>query len=270
MPPAPIDQEAAAVALGCELFELAAQLGASQPALQAHIEAAAIRAVTALRLQVRGAAMGDPHVQSAIEEAITVLLIAIRMAPGKRAMIEPIIIRLRSTVRQRDPESPVTPAPVSSPKASAGPGSARARTEAVSRPADYLVVDGCNFLGRAQGCRLGDPESRDRLQEYALRHPSQRVVVFYDGQKAARRLFAGIEERVVSDRRSADEAILAFLDAMDDITRRRSIVISDDRELTERSKALGCRCEAIGWLASRIQRADAPKGTGTRPSGVSR
>ena len=270
MPPAPIDQEAAAVALGCELFELAAQLGASQPALQAHIEAAAIRAVTALRLQVRGAAMGDPHVQSAIEEAITVLLIAIRMAPGKRAMIEPIIIRLRSTVRQRDPESPVTPAPVSSPKASAGPGSARARTEAVSRPADYLVVDGCNFLGRAQGFRLGDPESRDRLQEYALRHPSQRVVVFYDGQKAARRLFAGIEERVVSDRRSADEAILAFLDAMDDITRRRSIVISDDRELTERSKALGCRCEAIGWLASRIQRADAPKGTGTRPSGVSR
>ena len=70
---------------------------------------------------------------------------------------------------------------------------------------DRLVIDGSNFLGRAVGYQLGDDASREqfltRLQDYVHLNPALKLTVFFDGQKAARRLPCG---RAVRAARSGD------------------------------------------------------------------
>ncbi len=130
--------------------------------------------------------------------------------------------------------------------------------EEYHEPVDRLVVDGCNFLGCAAGYSLGDERSRDRLlfrlQEYARRHPAHRVVVFFDGQRASRRLTAGVEERVTSGNRPADDVIIDFLDGLPPQDRPRCTLVTDDRELVQRAKRVGTRVEGIGDLAGKLAR----------------
>jgi predicted RNA-binding protein with PIN domain len=142
---------------------------------------------------------------------------------------------------------------------------------------DRLIVDGCNFLGRARGFDLGDPESRDRLlfrlQEYARKHPAHRILVFFDGQHASRRVTAGIEERIVSADRTADDGIVAFIQNLPAADRPRAALVTDDRELMRRVMAEGARRESVAWLAERINRkASAPVAEGPvrREGGLSR
>jgi hypothetical protein len=131
------------------------------------------------------------------------------------------------------------------------------RPAAAPKPAaDWLVVDGCNFLGCAPGYKLGDEASRDRflfrLQEYARLHPAHRVTVFFDGQRASRRVTAGVEERITSGNRPADDVIVDFLRDLPAPDRPRAILVTDDRELGNRARSAGVRSEGVSWLASRF------------------
>src|SRR3712207_7481460 len=44
---------------------------------------------------------------------------------------------------------------------------------------DHLVIDGCNFLGRARGYSLGDEKSRDRLDRKSTRLNSSHANISY-------------------------------------------------------------------------------------------
>lgn len=151
-----------------------------------------------------------------------------------------------------------TPAPSRSPEPVRRPRPSAQVAEEYHEPVDRLVVDGCNFLGCAAGYSLGDDRSRDRLlfrlQEYARRHPAHRVVVFFDGQRASRRLTAGVEERVTSGNRPADDVIIDFINGLPPQDRPRCTLVTDDRELAQRAKSAGARVDGIGDLAGKLAR----------------
>jgi hypothetical protein len=123
---------------------------------------------------------------------------------------------------------------------------------------DRLIVDGCNFLGCAPGYELGDEGSRDRLllrlQDYAREHPAHRVTVFFDGQRASRRTTAGVEERVTSGRRPADDVMLDFLRTLPASDLPRATLVTDDRDLATRAKGVGARVRPTSWLAGKLTR----------------
>ena len=137
--------------------------------------------------------------------------------------------------------------------------------------ADYLVVDGCNFLGRAPGYELGDEASRNRLlfrlQEYAREHPAHHVVVVFDGKRASNRVTAGVEERVTSGLHTADDVMVDYLRALSRDERRRATIVTDDRDLSARVRREGVRAESTQWLLSRFVRRET--GVGQKP-GISR
>ena len=129
---------------------------------------------------------------------------------------------------------------------------------------DYLLLDGCNFLGCAPGYELGDESSRDRLlfrlQEYAHEHPAHKVVVFFDGKRASSRITAGVEERVTSGLHSADDLMVDYIRGLSREDRRRTTLVTDDRDLAARVRREGVRSESVQWLSARFVR--------RQPSGV--
>ncbi|MCC2671586.1 MAG: YacP-like domain [Armatimonadetes bacterium] len=165
-----------------------------------------------------------------------------------------------------------TPIVVETEAATARPRSAEpAQVPAPPAQLDYLLVDGCNFLGRAQGYELGDESSRDRLlfrlQEYAREHPAHHVVVVFDGKRASSRVTAGVEERVTSGLHSADDVMVDYLRTLSREDRRRTTVVTDDRDLAARVRREGVKAESVPWLVSRFVRRQT--GAGQKP-GISR
>lgn len=154
------------------------------------------------------------------------------------------------------PAAAPPPVSVSQPAAAARPPRPPAPPARAEGPGEVLVVDGCNFLGRAPDYSLGDDASRDRLllrlQEYSHRHPSHRVVVFFDGQRASRRVTAGVEEHVTSGRRPADDVMIDYLRALSTRDRSRCVLVTDDLDLQRRAKDTGVRARAVSWLVQRI------------------
>jgi predicted RNA-binding protein with PIN domain len=164
------------------------------------------------------------------------------------------------------------PSPVRSSPPPASPAAAPAKSG--KPPPDRLVVDGCNFLGRAKGFSLGDQESRDRLllrlQEYAHRHPAHRVTLFYDGQKTRRTTAGGVEQHFVSAQRTADAAILQYLRDLPAAERSRATLVTDDRELARRARELGVRVDPVPELAKHLQPPPKHLANPVRQSGLSR
>lgn len=170
-----------------------------------------------------------------------------------------------------EPLPETTPAPLrpEPPAAPAGRVSATPRgPSTLSTPpqagTDYLLLDGCNFLGCAPGYELGDESSRDRLlfrlQEYAHEHPAHKVVVFFDGKRASSRITAGVEERVTSGLHSADDLMVDYIRGLSREDRRRTTLVTDDRDLAARVRREGVRSESVQWLSARFVR--------RQPSGV--
>jgi predicted RNA-binding protein with PIN domain len=154
------------------------------------------------------------------------------------------------------PQAPGPSAPPPAPAPARKPETVRRPSVPQPTPPDRLVVDGCNFLGRAPGYELGDNDSRDRLllrlQEYARIHPAHRVSVFFDGQRASRRVTSGVEEHVTSSTRSADDLIVEFVRSLPAGERPRTILVTDDRQLATRAKGAGVRAESVSWLLGRF------------------
>ncbi|MCL6650595.1 MAG: NYN domain-containing protein [Chloroflexi bacterium] len=125
-----------------------------------------------------------------------------------------------------------------------------------------LVVDGSNFLGTVPGFDLASGASRDRLitrlQEYARRHPTVHVTVFFDGKKASARVQGGIEVRFSSAVATADQAILAYLHNIPTTEREQTVLVTQDAELAEKARALGVRMEPPRQFRRRIPDPPAP------------
>ena len=131
-----------------------------------------------------------------------------------------------------------------------------------------LLVDGSNFLGRASGYRLGPAEDRERLVrrlgDYARRHPGQRVVLWFDGDRASMETIAGVEVRFVGPR-DADASILDYLAELSDPERTQARLVTDDRKLSSHAKRLRVPVASVGWLHHRLPE----PGAGKSDSGVS-
>ncbi len=121
---------------------------------------------------------------------------------------------------------------------------------------DRMVIDGSNFLGRATGYDLGDADSKEqfitRLQDYAHNQPAVKLTVFFDGKKAQRKLVGGVEERVTSGNRPADDVLLDFLSQLTAQDRPRCTVVTDDDELAAHARRRGAKVQSVRWLNSRL------------------
>lgn len=212
------------------------------------------------------------------------LLLAVRLRYLSEAQVGPALsLVVTLTEELAGGTAAPTPAPTT-PQAPSVPGAEPAtpaplRAGAPARPpappaqaaTDYLLLDGCNFLGCAPGYELGDESSRDRLlfrlQEYAREHPAHKVVVFFDGKRASSRVTAGVEERVTSGLHSADDLMIDYLRGLSREDRRRTTLVTDDRELAARVRREGVRAESVQWLSARfVRRAPA----GMQKQGLSR
>ncbi len=251
-----------AMAAAEAVFRLAARLrgAAAEPAVERLLDAAA-------RLPV-AAGTGAPDLARRAAEVEILLLLTGRLAGLPEPELAPAL-RLLADLAGAEPPSP---APAPGPEAR--PARRLATAEAPPEPPDRLILDGCNFLGRAPEYSLSDPASRDRLlfrlQEYSKRHPAHRVIVYFDGQRASRRITAGVEERVTSGRRPADDVIIQFLEELSLAERRRATLVTDDRDLGRRARALGVKAESVSWLAEKFQPRQPYASEARKQSGLNR
>jgi hypothetical protein len=189
-------------------------------------------------------------------EAALALAARLRLLESKQLL--EALVAFEGTAPAPAPVAPVgAPPPAAVPARPASPGRPAAPAPAQAPPRDRLFVDGCNFLGRAEGYALGDDRSRERLvtrlQDYAHRHPAHRVTAFFDGKRAVTRTVAGVQERVTAEGRSADDTLVEALGALAQAERRRAVVVTDDRGLAQRARSLGSRVEGIAWLQERLR-----------------
>ena len=259
--------------------------GAAPTPLAAEAERTVRSVETLLLLAVRLKLLADAKVAPALSLADAVLD-ALRAPAVSNVAPAPAAAPVAATPRPAGqtgaavapaaaPPTPVTTAPAA-PQAVSEPPPRReapavASTRAGSGPpkpqegVDRLLVDGSNVLGRADGYSLGDPGSHDRLllrlQEYGRLHPAHRIIAFFDGKRAGTRMVGGIEERVTSGQRTADDVIIDFLRGLPSVERRRCTLVTDDRELGNRARTQSVRVESVAWLSARLAR---PTASGER------
>lgn len=233
---------------------LRAHAGEDPASLLQQAEGRLLDVETQLLLGVRLGHLEQEAVSRVLSIQQEVLRLLPTLASPPTSAVPPAVV----TAMPAQPPAPEPPAP-GRPRE----GVHRARmaprvTEEYHQPVDRLVVDGCNFLGSAVGYTLGDDRSRDkllfRLQEYARRHPAHQVVVFFDGQRASRRQTAGVEERVTSGNRPADDVIVEFIEALPTADQPRCTVVTDDRELAQRAKRAGAAAQPVGELVGKLSR----------------
>lgn len=242
-----------------ELPALVAQGGPGSELARARLLEVEAGLLLAVRLRYLSEAQIAPAL--ALVEALSNELPAADPAPAVRETVKAPVVAA----------SAAAPVPAATtPRASVAPPSAREVPAAAPRvpstppsvEKDYLLLDGCNFLGCSPGYELGDDSSRDRLllrlQEYAREHPAHKVVVFFDGKRASSRLTNGVEERVSSGLHSADDLMVDYVRGLPREHRRRTTLVTNDRDLGERARREGVRAESVQWLSTRFVRRPAP------------
>lgn len=249
-----------------EMPALVAQGGSGLAAAQARLLEVEAGLLLAVRLRYLSEAQIGPAL--ALVEALANELPAsapasvVREAPAVPAVAPAAPARVAAIAPQAAPPV-VRQAPVAAPRTPPAPAYAEE---------DYLLLDGCNFLGCAPGYELGDDASRDRLlfrlQDYAREHPAHKVVVFFDGKRASRRLTNGVEERVSSGLHNADDLMVDYVRGLPREHRRRTTLVTNDRDLADRARREGARAESVQWLSARFVRRPAPDNTQKR--GLSR
>ncbi len=138
---------------------------------------------------------------------------------------------------------------------------------------ELVVVDGNNLLYRTTG-GVEAAAVRPLLAglQAAIRAPIEKIVVL-DGHPApgtpARQRIAGTLELRHAGSVKADDAIVQLLTARPYAARARTLVVTDDRGLTERTRSAGGRTQRLQWLTSLLERparaSGAPIGGGRPP-----
>jgi hypothetical protein len=124
--------------------------------------------------------------------------------------------------------------------------------------AELVIVDGNNLLHRRWGdAAEGSVRGLLATLQSAIRDPVQLLVVL-DGHPAPgsptrQRVSARLELRHAGSR-SADDLIVQLAASRPPASRSTTIVVTDDRALTERSRATGCRTQRLAWLQALLDR----------------
>jgi len=204
--------------------------------------------LAAAAVALPAAARGAEVVEVAVARAAAAVELAHRLGllpegPGLLAGLEALAAGPPAPAAAPAPPPPARKAPPAAPP----PPSAAAR--------DHLLVDACNVLGQTDS--LGDEAARERLitrlQDYAHRHPGARVAAVFDGKQTTSRTAGGVEIKTTGSGRTADDALVDSLRALSAAERRRAVVVTDDRELGSRVRALGGRAEPVAWLVARLK-----------------
>jgi hypothetical protein len=119
---------------------------------------------------------------------------------------------------------------------------------------DVVLIDGNNLLHRQSG-GTGDAAVRGLLVDLQRKLPAGvRAVVVLDGHPAPgtprqQRISAALEVRQAGSQ-SADDAIVAEITGQPWSSRARTIVVTDDRALSDRSRTAGALTRRLDWLAA--------------------
>lgn len=135
------------------------------------------------------------------------------------------------------------------------------------RPLDdveLLIVDGNNLLHRTSGGVEHGALRSLLAQLRGVLEPPTQAILMLDGHPApgspARQRVSGSLEVRHSGSTSADDAIVQVLTARPYAARARTLVVSDDRSLVERSRSAGGRTQRLEWLQKLLARP--PRSTG--------
>ncbi len=119
---------------------------------------------------------------------------------------------------------------------------------------DLVLIDGNNLLHRQSG-GTGEAAVRGLLVDLQRKLPAGvRAVVVLDGHPAPgtprqQRISAALDVRQAGSQ-SADDMIVAEVTGQPWSTRARTIVVTDDRALSDRSRTAGALTRRLDWLAA--------------------
>jgi hypothetical protein len=118
------------------------------------------------------------------------------------------------------------------------------------RELEVLLIDGNNLLHRTHG-GVDAGAQRTLAVQLSAALPGVRKIVVFDGHRAThetqlRLPDASLEIRYAGG--TADDELVAQVMAIDFETRGRTVLVSDDRALTERARSAGARTQRLGWL----------------------
>lgn len=137
-------------------------------------------------------------------------------------------------------------------------GSARYRPQPPVPDLALVVIDGDNLLHRVRGMRddAGLHWLLPRLK--AWRPAEVQVLLMLDGSPgpgvgSRQQVVAGIQMRH-SGRIDADTAIVDLVRAQGYAERTRTVVVTDDRQLTERARYAGVLVRRLDWLIDLLAR----------------
>jgi hypothetical protein len=119
---------------------------------------------------------------------------------------------------------------------------------------DLVLIDGNNLLYRQSG-GTGDAAVRGLLVDLQRKLPAGvRAAVVLDGHPAPgtprqQRISGALDVRQAGSQ-SADDAIVAEITGQPWSARARTIVVTDDRALADRSRTAGALTRRLDWLAA--------------------
>jgi len=121
---------------------------------------------------------------------------------------------------------------------------------------ELILLDGNNMLHRAYGS-VDDTAQRSLLAQLRQAFPAPiKAILVLDGHPAPgspprQRISGSLEVRHAGSS-NADDAIMQLLTARPYAARARTVMVSDDRSLTERARSAGGRTQRLGWLQALI------------------
>lgn len=142
---------------------------------------------------------------------------------------------------------------------SRGPGHPRRAAQASAAEFELLLIDGDNLLHRVRGSR-DEAGLRWLLPRLRAWLPAgAHIIVMLDGhpdpgEVVRRRVAPGIEFQH-SGSVDADTALVAILAARPYADRARTLLVTDDRELTDRARHGGGLTRRLDWLTVQLARA---------------
>ncbi|HUG47838.1 MAG TPA: hypothetical protein VMP67_05440 [Candidatus Limnocylindria bacterium] len=121
---------------------------------------------------------------------------------------------------------------------------------------DLLLVDGNNLLHRTHGAVTPGTQAA-LLAQLRGSLPGVRMIVVFDGRRPASgppgRFAGGPEVRYASGGPgAADEALVALIGEVPWDRRGWTVLVTDDRALTERARSAGALTRRLDWLAEKL------------------